>query len=144
MWRVILAFVFLGLVAIAGCSLQRAETAADAQKQMVGMTREQVLSCMGAPARSAKAGDTEVWGYLSGGDTVISGGGASHTDVVVQGNTATATTYGGGGASASHRYCDVNIVFRGGVVNRVNYTGETGGLITKGEQCAYAVEHCVR
>jgi hypothetical protein len=31
-----------------------------------------------------------------------------------------------------------------GRVNRVNYVGPTGGLLTPGEQCAYAVQACVQ
>ena len=30
-----------------------------------------------------------------------------------------------------------------GRVNRVNYVGPTGGLLTPGEQCAYVVQACV-
>jgi len=39
-------------VALGGCALQRAEIAQDARAQMVGLTKEQVLACMGA-ARQA-------------------------------------------------------------------------------------------
>jgi len=104
----------LGAVAVAACALQRAQTAADAKKQMIGMTKEAVLRCMGAPAANASVGATEVWTYRSG-DAVAAG----------------------------YNYCNINVAFAGGVVSQVNYTGETGGLISKGEQCAYAVEHCV-
>jgi hypothetical protein len=34
--------------------------------------------------------------------------------------------------------------FAAGAVSAVNYQGPTGGLITAGEQCAYAVEPCVK
>ena len=36
------------------------------------------------------------------------------------------------------------MVFAGGAVSAVNYQGPTGGLITAGEQCAYAVDACVK
>jgi len=32
----------------------------------------------------------------------------------------------------------------GGYVTAVNYQGPTGGLLTCGEQCAYAVEACTK
>ncbi len=35
-------------------------------------------------------------------------------------------------------------VFAGGNVSTVNYQGPTGGLITAGEQCAYAIEVCLK
>jgi hypothetical protein len=31
-----------------------------------------------------------------------------------------------------------------GRVDRVNYLGPTGGLLTAGEQCAYVVQACVQ
>ena len=63
--------VVLGF-ALSGCALQRAEIAQDARVQMVGMSKEQVLACMGAPATKAAEGTTEVWGFNSGnGMTVV-------------------------------------------------------------------------
>ena len=116
-------------VALAGCAFQRAEIAQDARAQMVGMPKEQVLACMGAPANKAAEGATEVWGYNSGnGMSVVS---------------ASYDRYGGT-AVGSRRFCNINIVFTGGQVSAVNYTGPTGGLLTAGEQCAYAVSPCVK
>lgn len=115
--------------ALGGCAFQRAEIAQDARAQMVGMSREQVLGCMGAPANKAAEGATEVWGYNSGnGMTVVD---------------ASYSRYGGS-AVASSRFCNINIVFAAGQVSAVNYTGPTGGLLTAGEQCAYAVNSCVK
>jgi outer membrane protein assembly factor BamE (lipoprotein component of BamABCDE complex) len=64
----------LGVVALAaalcGCAIQRAQVAQDARVQMVGMSKEQVLACMGPPASKAAEAQTEVWGYNSGDGTV--------------------------------------------------------------------------
>ncbi len=46
--------------------------------------------------------------------------------------------------SSQRRYCEVTFVLDNGVVKKVNYQGRTGGLISKGEQCAFVVENCVR
>jgi hypothetical protein len=115
--------------ALGGCAFQRAEIAQDARAQMVGMPKEQVLACMGVPASKAAEGATEVWGYNSG-----------------NGATVTDAAYGryGGTAVTTSRFCTVNIVFAAGQVSAVNYNGPTGGLLTAGEQCAYAVNSCVR
>src|SRR5260370_17986010 len=68
----ILGIVALG-VALSGCAIQRAQVAQDARVQMVGLSKEQILSCMGAPVNKAAEGNTEVWGYTSGnGMTVAS------------------------------------------------------------------------
>jgi hypothetical protein len=36
----------------------------------------------------------------------------------------------------------VSVVMADGQVNCVNYSGPTGGLLTGGEQCAFAVQNC--
>jgi hypothetical protein len=76
-----------------------------------------------------KAAATEVWGYASGNGMTVA--------------SASFDRYGGTAVS-SNRFCTVNIVFAGGQVSAVNYTGPTGGLLTAGEQCAYAVDACVK
>lgn len=123
----------LGVVALAatlaGCALQRAEIAQDARAQMVGMSKEQVLTCMGAPANKAAEGATEVWGYDSGNGMQIAD---------ISGDRYSAT------AVRSRRFCKINVVFAGGQVSSVNYSGPTGGILTAGEQCAYAVNACVK
>ena len=60
----ILGIVALG-VTLCGCAFRRAEVAQTAQATMIGMPKEQVLACMGAPANKATEGKTEVWGYNS-------------------------------------------------------------------------------
>jgi hypothetical protein len=115
--------------ALGGCAFERAEVAQKAQASMIGMPKEQVLACMGAPASRASEGKTEVWGYNSG-----------------NGMTVTDASYGrfGGTAVSSNRFCNVNIVMTAGAVSAVNYNGPTGGLLTQGEQCAYAVDACLK
>jgi outer membrane protein assembly factor BamE (lipoprotein component of BamABCDE complex) len=53
---------------LTGCAIERAQVAQDAQTKMVGLTKEQVLSCMGVPAAKAAEGAMEVWSYNSGND----------------------------------------------------------------------------
>ena len=53
---------------VAACSIQRAQVAGTAQHEMLGLTKEQVLACMGPPVNKASVGATEVWSYASGND----------------------------------------------------------------------------
>ncbi len=124
-------WLFAFLFSIAGCSAarERAIVAQDAQTKMVGLSKEQVLSCMGVPAAKAAEGQTEVWTYNSGNGRAVG--------VALSGSE---TTF----ATSSRRYCIVSIVMTAGKVSRVNYAGPTGGLITGGEQCAFAVQNCVQ
>lgn len=142
-----ITFISLALI-LSGCAVERAAVANNAQQQMIGMSKEQVLSCMGPPGGKQAEGVTEVWSYSSGGETVSSSY-ASATGTasgVRMGNmlSASGSSQGFGFSNTQSRYCVVNIVMSGGMVNRVNYSGPTGGLITGGEQCAYAVRNCVR
>jgi hypothetical protein len=52
-----LIIVALGMV-LSGCALQRAQVAQDARGAMVGLSKEQVLACMGPPANKAAEGQT--------------------------------------------------------------------------------------
>jgi hypothetical protein len=116
-------------IAVSGCAIQRAQVARDARVQMVGMSKEQVLTCMGPPANKAAEGQTEVWSYNASDGTVVVSG---------------STSYGTFSGSSARRFCQINVVMSGGAVASVNYQGPTGGLITAGEQCAYAVDACVK
>lgn len=155
-----LSFGFVAVAMVSGCSLQRAEIASAAQKQMVGMPKERVLACMGVPAARQSEGGTEVWSYGSGGrtdtfalttaTTTASAMGMGQTQII--GNSVlssgvaseSATTNIFGHSSTRARYCLVNVVMVGGRVSGVNYSGPTGGALTEGEQCAYAVQNCLQ
>jgi hypothetical protein len=146
-WGYVLA-VALGLLN-AGCALERSQLAQDAQRKMVGLTKEQVLTCMGPPAGRMAEGATEVWSYNSGNGrtTVISSANANTTASAVSSGgfvTGQASTTGSGVAVGTSRHCTVNVVMSEGRVSRVNYVGPTGGLLTAGEQCAFAVQNCVQ
>jgi outer membrane protein assembly factor BamE (lipoprotein component of BamABCDE complex) len=117
----------LACLSLAACAIQRAQIASDAQTTMVGMTKEQVLACMGPPVIKATEGGTEVGSYASGDGT---------TDTFVSGGRGWLS------GSSSQKYCTVNVTMVAGRVNRLNYVGPTGGLLTPGEQCAFALQNC--
>lgn len=128
------------LLGVCGCAMQRSQQAQDAKQQMLGMSKEAVLVCMGPPAQKTAEGATELWTYQSGNGQVDS-------SAMVSGGQG----FGFGSASSSRRYCVVNVAFQGGKVSQINYTGATGsagnGLLTSqigtDEQCAFAIRACV-
>jgi hypothetical protein len=113
------------------CAVQRAQIAKDAQTSLVGLSKAELIMCAGAPVRADSVGDMEVLTYAGGGDLKgsIAGGGDGGA--------------GGGALSIEHRYCEVSFILENGQVTRINYGGRTGGLLTKGEQCAFVVENCM-
>ena len=97
----------------------RASIAEDAQAQMIGLTKQEVLYCAGIPERVTQYGGIEYLQY-------------SHW--YVRGNDGDTDT----------RNCDVTISLSGGRVSKVDYRGDTGGLLTQGESCYYIVKDCVQ
>jgi len=59
--------VVAALAAILFChnDPRRAEAAGTAEPSIIGMTKEQVLACMGQPNRRVTAGEMELWQYVS-------------------------------------------------------------------------------
>ena len=110
---------------VSGCAYQRANTAANAKTSMIGMSKETILTCMGTPEAKASEGETTVWTYKSGNEM------------------KNIRLFNYGQATSTTRSCKVDVVMRSGRVTAINYSGPTGGLLTAGEQCAYAVENCV-
>jgi PDZ domain len=113
----------------------------------VGMSKQQVLSCMGPPANSAQIGDTEVWTYNSGNGRTDTFGSVSMIGTpqpVIGGFVSPGPMVGTMSATTTSRFCTVNVVMRGERVTKINYSGPTGGLLTKDEQCAFAIDNCAR
>jgi hypothetical protein len=131
-----------------GCAFQRAATADRAKTQMIGMSEQQVLACMGVPAGRQQIAGTDVWAYPSGGEsnTTSEAFGQANTSGTVYGNSYNSNTTASafGTSTTRNRYCVVNVVFQDGRVGAVNYSGRTGGLLTGDEQCAFAVQSCAQ
>ena len=115
---------------LAGCiTQQRAAVATRAQTELVGMSKKDPLMCAGVPARQERIDDLEFLAYEGGGDST----------------SAAFRTSAYSAVSKTHqRNCEATFVLKDGVVQSVRYKGRTGGLFTKGEQCAFIVENCVR
>ena len=124
------ALIFGALVAVTGCAqLEQANIAKSAQSQMVGISKEDVLSCMGPPHRRMAEGQTEVWAYDASSGSTLS------ADPVL------------GSQSIDRLYCTINVVMASGRVSRLDYAGRTTGSdfgVASGAQCAVAVHKCVR
>jgi len=129
------AWVSLLIAALlAGCAstkFGRADLAERAKVELIGKSKKDILMCAGVPVRSEQAENMEFMTYYSGGDS----------DAYVAGGAGSSA--GGGAVSVKKRYCEVTFILSNGIVEKVNYAGRTGGLITEGEQCAFVLQNCL-
>ena len=98
---------------LTSCVYQRSEEASQARAELIGMTRAHVESCMGAPF-----------------------------DAESDGTTAT-LTYNSSHSPEDKLFCRVDIEISKGLVSQVHYSGWTGGMLSRDEQCAPIVEKCL-
>jgi hypothetical protein len=139
------------LLLSAACTIQHSFVASRGESELLGMSKQNLLACAGAPARTAIFEGIEVFTYTGGEDTVgyapTSTGGRDSTSGTYASGTASGnannTSQPDTGGKSAHRYCEVIFVLKNDVVDSVNYIGPTGGLLTKGEQCAVVVKNCL-
>ena len=91
---------------------------------MIGMTKSEVLNCAGIPDRKQELDELEQLVYERSGDSDAS--------------------FVGGIVNVRNRDCKVTVMLSEGKVTKVKYGGNSGGLLTEDEQCAYIVEDCVK
>ncbi len=139
------------LLLSAACTIQHSFVASRGESELLGMSKQSLLACAGAPARTAIFEGIEVFTYTGGEDTV------EYAHTFTRGRGSTSGTHASGTASgdanntsqtdtggkSTHRYCEVIFVLKNAVVDSVNYSGPIGELPTKGEQCAVAVKNCL-
>lgn len=152
-----LLLVLLTLSASA-CAIQRAEVAARAQREMVGITKSSLLSCAGTPIRQERSEGLEFLTFAGGGEIVNTATITANTSstemnsrvgsvfdpVSSKVTTSTSSSSTSATARSQRRYCEATFVLKEGIVQKVSYQGRTGGALTKGEQCAFIVENCVK
>ena len=127
--RVSLAVLTLWM--LAGCSGQNLIHAHDVREELVGLSDEKILACMGRPQGRFHFRGTEVWQYNSGGLLVGTA------------NVQPKKPMGTGASVASPRYCIVNIAMSNKAVRSVSYIGMTG-LPLQDEHCVSAVKACLQ
>lgn len=137
----VLALLGLGL---AGCSSEAADQALLAQRTLVGMPKQTLLSCAGVPARQTTAEGMEYFTYSSeslqprpslyGGGW---GGGGRH------GAWGGGWGAGWGGDDVVNRNCDATFTLKNGVVQQVVYGSATDSPSGRLGQCYAIVQNCL-
>jgi hypothetical protein len=126
-----IAFRFgpLAALALVGCALGP-DVDPIAQQAMIGLSKQDILACMGEPSgRRALDDGTEIWTYASGRTT---------TDTPPW---AVGLSFS---AWAPPSPCDVRVVMTKARVSQIGYAMPDGRSLPSGRQCSFAVEPCAR
>ena len=117
-------------LALGGC--QPLEVDQVAQQSMIGLSKRDILACMGQPAQRVPSGQgTEIWTYTGG---QMRGYGPQWAIGL---NTNLVPFAPGGN-------CDVVLVMTNGRVSEVGYSAVDGGKFPLGQECIFSVERCVK
>jgi hypothetical protein len=125
----------LGLVAtlaLGGCQGQPLEVNQVAQQSMIGLSKRDILACLGQPAARAAAGQgTEIWTYVGG---QMRGYGPQWA-IGLNTNLFPFSRPGN---------CDVVLVMTNARVSQVGYAAIDGSALALGQECLFPVEACVK
>jgi hypothetical protein len=122
-----------GLVVVLGLSgCQPLEVDQVAQQSMIGLSKRDILTCLGQPAQRVPTGQaTEIWTYVGG---QMRGYGPQWAIGL---NTNLIPLAPGGS-------CDVVLVMTNARVSEVGYTAVDRSGLPLGRECVFPVERCVR
>ena len=130
MSKSVAALSLIVALALGGC--QPLEVDQVAQQSMIGLSKRDILACLGQPAQRVPSGQaTEIWTYTGG---QMRGYGPQwaiglNTNLV---------------PLAPPGPCDVVLVMTNARVSEVGYTAVEGGGLPLGQECVFPVERCVK
>jgi len=114
---------------LTGCGLVHSAQVHDQINAMNGLSKEQVLGCMGSPSSKSSEDTVDVWTYSNFGPVT--------TNVAVSGNQYSAH----GSASTSQESCIVNLTMKDGIVVGANYRSQ-GKLLVPSLPCYNVLYAC--
>ncbi len=119
-------------LALGACEGEPLEVNQVAQQSMIGLSKRDILACLGPPAERAPAGQaTEIWTYVGG---QMRGYGPQWA-IGLNTNLLPFTPPGS---------CDVVLVMTNAHVSEVGYAAVDGGALPLGRECVFPVERCVK
>ena len=118
------------VLALSGC--QPLEVDQVAQQSIIGLSKRDILACLGEPAQRAPSGEaTEIWTYVGG---QMRGYGPQWALLL---NTNLIPFTPGGS-------CDVVLAITNARVSGVGYTAVGGSRFPLGQECVFPVQSCVK
>ncbi|MDE1148545.1 MAG: hypothetical protein PW843_18315 [Azospirillaceae bacterium] len=138
-----LAVAALGLMAVAGCAANPdADQAALAQRALIGMPKQALLSCAGVPTRQTAVDNTEYYTYSS--DSLQTRMGPSYWGGF--GGPWHRGYWGGadfGPSEVSARNCNATFTLKNGTVQQLVYGSSTDSPAGRLSQCYAIVQNCM-
>ena len=133
-------------ITLVTCS-KPAPNVAAARNSMVGMSAEQIASCMGRPGTVLTQDNTTVWSY----DTFSGAGGppilVDPTSLSSQNAPQSGGPLSGSFASAMgpppRAACTVTVIFNQGQVDGLNFLGPNGNQLSQSDECGQLVQQCI-
>jgi hypothetical protein len=120
----------IAALTLSGC--QPLEIDQVAQQSMIGLSKHEILACLGQPAQRVPTGQaTEIWTYTGG---QMRGYGPQWAIGL---NTNLVPFTAGGN-------CDVVVVMTNAHVSEIGYTAVDGTKFPLGQECVFSVERCVK
>jgi hypothetical protein len=120
----------IAALTLTGC--QPLEVDQVAQQSMIGLSKRDILACLGQPAQRVPSGQaTEIWTYTGG---QMRGYGPQWAI----GLNTNLVPFAPGGS------CDVVLVMTNSHVSEVGYTAVDGSKFPLGQECVFSVERCVK
>jgi hypothetical protein len=120
----------LAALTLGGC--QPLEVDQAAQQSMIGLSKRDILACLGEPAGRTKAGQaTEIWTYVGGR---MRGCGPQWA-IGLNTNLFPFTPAGS---------CNVVLVMTNAHVSEIGYAAVDGLALPLGQECLFSVERCVK
>jgi hypothetical protein len=104
-----------------GCANKKPSETVKTRADLIGLSKAEILECAGPPAKSNKSNNIEVLSYSYAGGQPSSGSGP-----------------------VQQRQCSASFVFQRGRLTKLDYTGQTGGLATQGDQCGSIIANCLK
>jgi hypothetical protein len=130
--RTVATLGLLAALALEGCEGQPLEVNQVAQQSLIGLSKRDILACLGQPAGRAAAGQaTEIWTYVGG---QMRGYGPQWA-IGLNTNLL---------PFASPGNCDVVLVMTNAHVSQAGYAAVDGQALPLGQECLFPVERCVK
>ena len=102
-----------------------------AQQSMIGLSKRDILACMGRPATRISVGEgTEIWTYPNNWMRGYGPQWAIGLNVNLR-------------PFAPFAACEVKLVMTNARVSRIGYASAEGGALSIGQECPFAAERCV-